>query len=79
MTTISMKVPESLAKELAAEARRRGASKSALLRLALSHLLEDGPRRRTKTFGELAGDLIGSLEGPGDLSYNKDHMKDFGR
>ncbi len=28
---------------------------------------------------ELAGDLVGSLEGPGDLSTNKSYFKDFGR
>jgi hypothetical protein len=28
---------------------------------------------------DLAGDLVGSLKGPGDLSTNKRHMKDFGK
>ncbi|MEA2603625.1 MAG: hypothetical protein QOF89_4617 [Acidobacteriota bacterium] len=30
------------------------------------------------TFLEKAGELIGSVEGPGDLSTNKDHFKDYG-
>ena len=28
---------------------------------------------------DLAGDIIGSVEGPGDLSTNKKHMDDYGR
>jgi hypothetical protein len=31
------------------------------------------------TVGDLAGDLIGSLEGPGDLSTSPRHMRGFGR
>jgi len=36
-------------------------------------------RRRRSTVEELAGDLIGSLEGPGDLSTNPKYMEGFGR
>ncbi len=28
---------------------------------------------------ELAGDVVGSVEGPGDLSYNPKYMEGFGR
>ena len=28
---------------------------------------------------DLAGDLVGCLEGPGDLSYNKKYMRGFGK
>lgn len=33
----------------------------------------------TKSFAELAADLIWDEDGPPDLSYNRDHMRDFGK
>jgi hypothetical protein len=82
MKTISLKLPDDIDHELTARAESTGTTKSALIREAiegyLSHLEPEG-RLGKGTFLELAGDLIGSLEGPGDLSYNKSYMKDYGR
>jgi hypothetical protein len=79
MKTISLKLPDDLERELAAKAERDGTTKSAVIREAIeAHLSRDASRPKG-SFLELAGDLIGCLEGPGDLSYNKDHFKDFGR
>ncbi len=36
---------------------------------------DDAP---TESIIDRAGDLVGSLEGPGDLSWNPKHMKGFG-
>ncbi|HOS91688.1 MAG TPA: hypothetical protein PLD23_01940 [Armatimonadota bacterium] len=33
----------------------------------------------TKSFAELAADLVGGEGAPPDLSYNPDHMRDFGK
>jgi len=40
-----------------------------------------GPRRipRPGSALELAGDLVGCVEGPGDLSTNPKYMEDYGR
>lgn len=43
------------------------------------HIEVDEDGRWTKSFAELAADLIGSEDSPGDLSYNPDHMRDYGR
>ena len=80
MKTISLKLPDDIDQELTTRAESTGTTKSALIREAIEGYLsqqEQGPGKGT--FLELAGDLIGSLEGPGDLSYNKDYMKDYGR
>ena len=80
MTTISLKVPESLAREVALEARRRGVSKSAWVREALERAAKEGRRKKKLSCLELAGDLVGSLRGgPSDLSSNPKYMEDFGK
>ncbi|HEX6903736.1 MAG TPA: CopG family transcriptional regulator [Thermoanaerobaculia bacterium] len=80
MKTISLKLPDDIDQQLTARAESMGTTKSALIREAIQDYLsqeEQGPGEGS--FLELAGDLIGSLEGPGDLSYNKDHMNGCGR
>lgn len=79
MKTISLKLPDELERKLAARAERKGTTKSALVREAIEALLSQGGGGRKGSFLELAGDLIGRLEGPGDLSYNKEYFKDLGR
>ncbi|HEY7214718.1 MAG TPA: CopG family transcriptional regulator [Thermoanaerobaculia bacterium] len=80
MKTISLKLPDELEKKLAVRAERQGTTKSALIREAIeAHLSQEGGGGRKGSFLEAAGDLIGRLEGPGDLSYNKEYFKDFGR
>ena len=79
MKTISLKLPEHLERELAARAKREGRTKSALIRQAIETYLSRGAKPMEGSFLELAGDLIGCLEGPGDLSYNKQHLQELGR
>jgi hypothetical protein len=79
MKTISLKLPDDLDRELSTRAEREGTTKSALVREAIEGYLAQSPGHRKGSFLELAGDLIGCAEGPGDLSYNKEYLKDFGR
>ena len=76
MTTVSLKLPKELAARLNAEARKRGVSRSAFIRNVLGAFL-------TKPHvggcvADLAGDLVGSVEGPRDLSSNPKHLDGFG-
>ena len=77
MKTMSVKLPDDLERELTARAQRDGTTKSALIREALARHLSLRARRAKGSFLELAGELIGSLEGPGDLSYSKQYFKVF--
>jgi len=81
MTTLSLKTPEGLLKEAEAVARRRGISRSALVREALAAYIEDAGRIRGRPGSclEAAGDLIGSVEGPEDLSIDRRHIDGFGQ
>ena len=79
MNTISLKVPDPLADELAKVAQRQGVSKSALIRDALeAYLQTHGAERPCSALAQVA-DLRGILSGPEDLSTNKDYLRKFGR
>lgn len=76
MKTISLKLPPELEARLTRAARAKGVSKSRLIREALEAHLANGKRRQSCL--DLAGDLVGSLSGPKDLSTNPKYMKGFG-
>jgi len=82
MRTLSMKVPEALDRDLTALAARRGVSKSAVIRDAVTEVLtreRGGARPPAGSFLALAEDLAGCVEAPEDLSSNESYMEDFGR
>ena len=77
METISVKLPPALRQKLASEARRRNVSESAIVRESLQHMLFDQSEAQGEiSCADLAGDLIGSLEGPADLSTNPRHLQE---
>ena len=73
----SLKLPDEVDDALEAMARFEGSTKSALIREALSKMT--AAKRKRPSILDLAGDLVGSLEGPGDLSTNPKYLDDFGR
>ena len=79
MRTLSLKLPDALDTKLAAVANRQGTTKSNVARQALEAYLNGSENAEKGTLIELAGNLIGSLEGPGDLSHNPKYLRDFGR
>jgi Arc/MetJ-type ribon-helix-helix transcriptional regulator len=81
MKTISLKLPAGLHAKLDRAAKQRKQSKSDVVRTALEHFLNGKPpakSRRVLSALELAGDLVGCAEGPGDLSTNPKYMEGFG-
>lgn len=79
MRTLSVKLPDGLDARLTALAQQRGMSKSAVVREALEALLVCNRGFRKVSALALARDLAGCVAGPGDLSVNKDYLKDYGR
>ena len=77
MITVSLKVPAVLEQRLARLAKSRGASRSAVIREALERLLLEASTHPDSCLA-LASDLIGSIEGPVDLSHNKKRLEGFG-
>lgn len=74
MRIVSIKLPEELDHELDEIARRRNASRSAILREALESFARGSKRSVTAA----AGNLVGSLRGPRDLSTHAKHMSGYG-
>lgn len=80
MKTVTVKLPASLNARLDRAARRRGQTKSDVIREALEGLLNGSRGTRTaRSALELAGDLVGCVEGPGDLSTNPKYMEGLGQ
>jgi len=80
MSTLSLKLPDTLLLRLDQESRQRRVTKSALVRAALERELE--PQKNTKQAScyDLARDLAGSLKKlPKDLATNPKYMEGFGR
>jgi hypothetical protein len=79
MKTVSLKLSPRLNAKLDRAAKQRRQSKSEIVREALEQFLNGPPvGKRPLSALELAGDLVGCAEGPGDLSTNPKYMEGFG-
>lgn len=79
MKTLTMKLGDALAAKVLALAKRRGTTRSAVVRDAITACIE---KRRGAPMGSalaLAKDLAGCVTGPADLSSNQTHLRRFGR
>ena len=79
MKTLSVKVSEELDLKLAAIAKKMGESKSNLIRSAIEHIVTLNLDITANSCLDLARDLVGSVEGPADLSHNKKHLAGYGQ
>jgi Arc/MetJ-type ribon-helix-helix transcriptional regulator len=80
MKTIALELPESLDQELEAMAERRGVSKSNLVREAVEGYLSSATSEpEPGSFLDRARDLVGRLDGPADLSSNKEYLAGLGK
>ena len=79
MKTLTVKVPEELDLKLAAVAAKRGESKSNLIRTAIISILKENKAVIPNSCLDMAKDLVGSVEGPSDLSCNKRHLNGYGK
>ena len=75
MRTMSIKLSTRLDDVLSDLARRRKSSRSALVREAVEALAA-GSRRSVTA---LVDELVGSIDGPADLSSNPKHMTRYGK
>jgi metal-responsive CopG/Arc/MetJ family transcriptional regulator len=79
MSSVSLKLPESLAAKLAAVARKRGQTKSALVRELLEQYFERNSPSSQGSCLDLISDLVGCVDGPRDLSVSDRHMLGYGK
>ena len=78
MKTIAVRLPEDLHARIESLAQRRCTSKSAVIRDAIEKMLARDEARQPGTRLDLIADLVGCVKGPGDLSWNKRHLDEFG-
>jgi len=74
MPTLSVRLPAQLDGDLSALARRRHATRSALVREAVAALV----RAHGCSLAAVGGDLVGAIDGPADLSMSPDHLGGYG-
>lgn len=77
MPTVTVKMTPSQHARLQREAKKRRTTQSAVLRDAFDQLAENSGDKE-KSFAERAAHLIGSLDGPGDLSIRSKEMEGYG-
>ena len=68
MKTLTVRLPEILVDQIEAESRARRLSKSDVVR---ERLTARSPARKMSPLLESIQDLVGSVDGPGDISANK--------
>ncbi len=80
MKTMKIRIPEKIEEKLRLEAGRRGVSLSSIVKEALAAYLGDGKKQDEpkSVYGGMKH-LIGSFDGPGDLSTNPKHLEGLGR
>lgn len=74
MRVVTVKLPDALDRRLEHLAKASHRSRSAVIREAL----EAYARVTPQTVAGLAGDLVGSLDGPEDLSTAAEHLEGYG-
>ena len=78
MKTIAIKLSDELLAEIQYAAKKRGETKSAVMREVLEAYFSKKEEHDTCSCLDLARDLAGSLHGPSDLATNPAHMGGYG-
>ncbi len=81
MSTLTIKIPATLEREIILATRREQLTKSELVRRAVAaYLLRSSGQAALVSALEQAGDLVGCFKGgPKDLASNAKYMDDFGK
>ena len=75
MNTLTLKIPDIIKEKLKTYARRKGISRSEIVRKALNEYFEKDDFKDEGSFYDLAKDLAGSVKERSDLSTNKKHLR----
>jgi len=75
--TLTLKVSSGIKEKLKAYSKRKGLSKSEIVRKALLDYFERDDLDKQGTFYDLAKDLAGSVNGETDLSTNEEYLTGY--
>ena len=73
---MTLKLPEALRHGVEEEARRRGVSKSVVVRECVEAMLRRKQRGKQPSCLDLVADLVGSQPGPRDASVNRRYLEE---
>jgi len=79
MDTMTLKIPDVIKEKLKNFSKKKGVSKSEIVRNALIEYLDNDDVIKKGTFMDLAMDLAGSVDEKQDLSINKKYLKEYGK
>ena len=79
MDTITLKVPAILKTRLNSYSRKKGISKSEIVRSALLEYFSKDNEKHTGSFIDFSEDLAGKIEGSLDLSTSKKYFDGYGK
>lgn len=79
MDTLTLKISSGIKEKLKTYSKRKGLSKSEIVRNALLDYFERDDMDKPGTFYDLAQDLAGSVKSKSDLSTNKEHLTGYGQ
>jgi predicted transcriptional regulator len=79
MKTLTLRLDDALYAKVMSLAKRRKTTQSEVVRQAIKICVEDQREIRKGSALDLAKDLAGRIEAASDLSFNKDHLQEFGR
>ena len=79
MNTLTLKVPEGIKEKLDTYSKKKGVSRSEIVRNALLDYFDKDELGREGSFFDLAKDLAGSINDKHDLSSNKKYLSGYGK
>ena len=79
MDTMTLKIPDVMKEKLKKFSKKKGLSKSEIVRNALIEYLDKDDVIKKGTFMDLAMDLAGSIDEKPDLSTNKKYLEEYGK
>ena len=79
MDTLTLKIPGAIKEKLVTYSKRKGLSRSEIVRNALLEYFDSDDSEKQGTFYDLAKDLAGSVKGTSDLSTNKEYFSGYGK
>lgn len=79
MDTLTLKISSGIKEKLKTYSKRKGLSRSEIVRNALLDYFERDDLNKQGTFYDLAKDLAGSVKSASDLSTNKEYLSGYGQ
>lgn len=79
MDTLTVKISSAIKEKLKIYSKRKGLSRSEIVRTALLDYFERDDFDKEGTFYDLAQDLAGSINSNSDLSSNKKYLTGYGQ